>query len=294
MKKIAVIQDLSGLGKCSLTAAIPVISAMGVQACPLPTAVLSNQTGYDSYFCDDYTDKMDYFIEEWKKRGFIPDGIYTGFLASEIQIDEILKFIKVFKAINTKIIVDPVMGDDGVIYKTYGNGLCKKMQKLVECADVITPNLTEAFALIYSSEKMCEKFTALSHLKDINMYEDSVEKIGQKLLNMYQLETVVITGINLPNEGTVSNLVVTNEGCEWITTPKHGGSYSGTGDLFTSVLSAGIVNGEPVVACVKKAVKFLEPAICEAVADGTDRNDGVCFEKYLYKLWEESKWQEQQ
>ena len=77
MKKIAVIHDLSGLGKCSLTAAIPVISVMGVQACPLPTAILSNQTGYGSYFWDDYTDRMELIMDEWKKTGFTPDGVYT-------------------------------------------------------------------------------------------------------------------------------------------------------------------------------------------------------------------------
>ena len=90
MKKIAVIQDLSGLGKCSLTAAIPVISVMGVQAVPLPTAVLSNQTGYPSYYCDDYTEHMGQIMDEWEKRGFSPDGIYTGFLADEEQADKIL------------------------------------------------------------------------------------------------------------------------------------------------------------------------------------------------------------
>lgn len=86
MKKIAVIQDLSGLGKCSLTAAIPVISVMGVQAVPLPTAVLSNQTGYPSYYCDNYTEHMEQIMDEWEKRGFSPDGIYTGFLADEEQL----------------------------------------------------------------------------------------------------------------------------------------------------------------------------------------------------------------
>ena len=97
MKKIAVIQDLSGLGKCSLTAAIPVISVMGVQAVPLPTAVLSNQTGYPSYYCDDYTEHMEQIMEEWEKRDFSPDGIYTGFLADEEQADKILDFLRRFR-----------------------------------------------------------------------------------------------------------------------------------------------------------------------------------------------------
>lgn len=110
MKKIAVINDLSGLGKCSLTAAIPVISVMGVQACPLPTAVLSNQTGYESYFCEDFTEHMEPYMEQWKKRGFFPDGIYTGFLSDDKQADRILKFMDAFAGKDTLILTDPVMG----------------------------------------------------------------------------------------------------------------------------------------------------------------------------------------
>lgn len=119
MKKIAVINDLSGLGKCSLTAAIPVISVMGVQACPLPTAVLSNQTGYESYFCEDFTEHMEPYMEQWKKRGFFPDGIYTGFLSDDKQADRILKFMDAFAGKDTLILTDPVMGDDGVVYPIY-------------------------------------------------------------------------------------------------------------------------------------------------------------------------------
>lgn len=96
MKKIAVLNDLSGMGKCSLTAAIPVISVMGIQACPLPTAVLSAQTGFPSYYCDDYTDRMDAIMEEWKKMDFYPDGIYTGFLADARQADKAVEFIEQF------------------------------------------------------------------------------------------------------------------------------------------------------------------------------------------------------
>ena len=116
LKKIAVIQDLSGLGKCSLTAAIPVISVMGVQAVPLPTAVLSNQTGYPSYYACDYTDHMEKVMDEWEKLGFAPDGIYTGFLADEKQADKILDFFRRFRSPETMVLVDPVMGDNGSAY----------------------------------------------------------------------------------------------------------------------------------------------------------------------------------
>ena len=154
MKKIAVINDLSGLGKCSLTAAIPVISVMGVQACPFPTAVLSNQTGYETYFCEDLTRQMTPYMEQWKKRGFIPDGIYTGFLSDEKQADKILKFMDLFAGEETLILTDPVMGDDGEVYPIYTEGLRSRFRELVSRSYVITPNLTEALLLLYGKEKI--------------------------------------------------------------------------------------------------------------------------------------------
>ena len=152
MKKIAVINDLSGLGKCSLTAAIPVISVMGVQACPLPTAVLSNQTGYESYFCEDFTEHMEPYMEQWKKRGFFPDGIYTGFLSDDKQADRILKFMDAFAGKDTLILTDPVMGDDGAVYPIYTEELRSRFCELTRRSYVITPNLTEALLLLYGKE----------------------------------------------------------------------------------------------------------------------------------------------
>ena len=138
MKKIAVLNDLSGMGKCSLTAAIPVISVMGVQACPLPTAILSAQTGFPSYYCDDYTDRMDILMDEWQKMDFHPDGIYTGFLADAAQADKAVDFIQRFKKKETKVLVDPVMGDDGEEYPIYTEELCEKMRMLVREAAVLS------------------------------------------------------------------------------------------------------------------------------------------------------------
>ena len=142
-KKVAVINDLSGLGRCSLTAAISVLSAMGIQACPLPTAILSSQTEYPSYYCYDFTDKMDYFRQEWKKLGTSFSGIYTGYVASVCQIEQIMHFLDTFQTADTFLLVDPVMGDDGVTYDMYTSGLLTAMKELAARADVITPNLTE-------------------------------------------------------------------------------------------------------------------------------------------------------
>ena len=126
---------------------------MGIQACPLPTAVLSAQTGFPSYYCDDYTDRMDAIMEEWKKMDFYPDGIYTGFLADARQADKAVEFIEQFAKEDTKILIDPVMGDNGEEYPIYTEALCEKMRFLAKRAAVITPNLTEALLLLHGRER---------------------------------------------------------------------------------------------------------------------------------------------
>ena len=286
MKKIAVIQDLSGLGKCSLTAAIPVISVMGVQAVPLPTAVLSNQTGYPSYYCDDYTEHMGQIMDEWEKRGFSPDGIYTGFLADEEQADKILDFLRRFRKEKTMVLVDPVMGDNGNAYGIYTEGLREKMLQLVGNAHVITPNLTEALLLLYGKEGMEKRYASLLELDGRKRLEQ-IGKIGEQLKKEYGLQAAVITGVESQAELCVhqmGNLVVENGHSSWCFAPKIGGSYSGTGDLFASVLSAGLVKEMSMMSCVELAVNFLSKAIAQTVQEGTDRNDGVCFEAYLGEL----------
>ena len=286
MKKIAVIQDLSGLGKCYLTAAIPVISVMGVQAVPLPTAVLSNQTGYPSYYCDDYTEHMEQIMTEWEKRKFSPDGIYTGFLADEEQADKILDFFQRFRTENTMVLVDPVMGDNGRAYGIYTEGLREKMLQLVGNAHVITPNLTEALLLLYGKEGMEKRYASLLELDGRKRLEQ-IGKIGEQLKKEYGLQAAVITGVESQAELCVhqmGNLVVENGHSSWCFAPKIGGSYSGTGDLFASVLSAGLVKEMSMMSCVELAVNFLSKAIAQTVQEGTDRNDGVCFEAYLGEL----------
>lgn len=285
MKKIAVLNDLSGMGKCSLTAAIPVISVMGIQACPLPTAVLSAQTGFPSYYCDDYTDRMDAIMEEWKKMDFYPDGIYTGFLADARQADKAVEFIEQFAKEDTKILIDPVMGDNGEEYPIYTEALCEKMRFLVRRATVITPNLTEALLLLYGAQRAHVLWKELS-LMDEERLLKFTESTGKELSKEFDTE-VVITGIDLPareNHQEIGNLICQDGNTTWVTATKEGGSYSGTGDLFASVLSAGMVKGIDTVDSVHRAVKFLSKGIHDAVLEGTDRNEGICFERYLSEL----------
>ena len=285
MKKIAVLNDLSGMGKCSLTAAIPVISVMGIQACPLPTAVLSAQTGFPSYYCDDYTDRMDAIMEEWKKMDFYPDGIYTGFLADARQADKAVEFIEQFAKEDTKILIDPVMGDNGEEYPIYTEALCEKMRFLVRRATVITPNLTEALLLLYGAQRAHVLWKELS-LMDEERLLKFTESTGKELSKEFDTE-VVITGIDLPareNHQEIGNLICQDGNTTWVTATKEGGSYSGTGDLFASVLSAGMVKGIDTVDSVHRAVKFLAKGYHDAVVEGTDRNEGICFERYLSEL----------
>lgn len=289
LKKIAVLNDLSGLGKCSLTAAIPVISVMGVQACPLPTAILSNQTGYDSYYCDDYTKHMDQIMEEWKKRNFHPDGIYIGFVAGKQQVKEILKFLNLFRKDDTLLLVDPVMGDRGEVYDFMTEELCDEMKRLAENADILTPNLTEAILLLYGKQKLEYYWKEFCEKKESDFCKET-EEMAKEIAKKYHVKTVVITGIDLKQDETkmqIGNLILEKKRVSWVMSKKYGGSYSGTGDLFASVLSAGMVKGMEIKTCVEKASRFLEKAIKDAVEEQTDRNDGICFETYLYELGKE-------
>ena len=146
-KKIAVINDLSGYGRCSLTVAIPVLSAMGHQCCPIPTAILSNHTEFPVYFFDDYTEKMTTYTDKWKELGLSFDAIATGFLGSEAQIGIVMEIVQKLKAEKTFVVVDPVMGDHGHAYETYTPEMCEQMKELVCMADVVLPNVTECCIL---------------------------------------------------------------------------------------------------------------------------------------------------
>ena len=239
-KKIAVINDLSGFGRCSLTAAISVLSAMGVQACPLPTAILTAQTGYPSYYCDDYTDKMEYFRIEWEKMGQQFDGIYTGFVAGEKQVRQIFRFLDTFRRPDAFLLVDPVMGDDGVPYPFYTASLLEQMRKLTLQADIITPNLTELCLLTDTDYR-----SVISQSSPGRLVE-AIQEIGKGFCRQGP-KSVIVTGIHYQDtDGTkkMGNLLITPEDSALFSFPYVGGSYSGTGDLFASCIAAGCARGD--------------------------------------------------
>lgn len=280
MKKVAVIQDLSSFGRCSLTAAIPVLSVMGMQVCPLPTAILSAQTGYESFFCEDFTDKMHYFEDEWNKMDVTFDGIYTGFVTGQKQINNIFHFLDTFQTTETRLLVDPVMGDMGMAYKFFTDELLGQMRELVKCADVITPNVTECCLLTRLSY---EKLHSYSNKKD---FIKAIEEAGMIL----QQETgakVIITGVNPPinlNEKLIGNMYLDGSRTFYDAIPYNGESYSGTGDLFASVIMGGMMRGEDLRKSVQLAERFLTAAINDTSIEQTPKEAGVNFEKYLRML----------
>ncbi|MCL2633276.1 MAG: pyridoxamine kinase [Oscillospiraceae bacterium] len=261
--RVAAIHDLSGFGRCSLTVIIPVLSAMGVQVCPVPTAVLSTHTGgFDNMVFKDLTDFIKPCYNHYKTLGIEFDAVYSGFLASEAQIDLCLEFFGGYK--NALKIVDPVMGDYGKPYKTYTGKLCERMSELVRVADVVTPNLTEAAILLgeeYTPELSCEK--ALEWLKRLNEFVPSV----------------VITGVSMNNR--ICNIGLVNDSyyqVDYEFIPEH---YPGTGDIFASVLTGELLRGNDLSYAMKQATVFSQTAVQRTYEQGSVPRNGVMIEEVL-------------
>jgi pyridoxine kinase len=269
MKKIAVINDLSGFGKCSLAVALPIISAHGVQCCALPTGIFSNQTGYDSYTSFDFTNYMPSFANEWKKLNPSFDGILTGFIANSKQGKIILDFINDFKKEKTLVVVDPVMGDDGEVYPCFDDELINAVVNLTQKAHIITPNITELCILCG------EQYNSVVNLQK----DDLIDEIFEMSKSLGK--TVVTTGIQLSNK-QIANAVYDNGKLQLVVSNKIGGSFSGTGDILSSFITAQCVNGVSVFDAVSKASNFIEKSLLDTVkTDNYKTVDGINFEKFL-------------
>lgn len=275
-KKIAVINDIAGYGRCAMTVLLPIISYMGVQACPLLTSIFSSNTAFPDFFMDDYTDRMEAYIESWEKIGLSKkfDGIAVGYLGSVRQIEIVKRFIGKFSREDTVVIVDPVMGDHGRLYSAYTVELCTELRKLVAMADIVTPNLTEA-----------------CHLAGLPYHEKGWKR--KELLAMAERlaamgpSHVVITGI-LQGEYLANYVYVKKAQEEPVTrlirVHKEGEERCSTGDVFTAVIAADAVNGVPFDRSVRKAAGFVKRCVEEAAALETPPAEGVPFEAVLGRL----------
>jgi pyridoxine kinase len=269
VKKVATINDLSGVGRCSLTAAIPVLSVLGVQCCPFPTAVLSCHTGFDKYTFLDITDEMISYKKAWDNLDINFDCIYSGFLGSEEQIDIVLNFIK--EKENSLVVVDPVMGDNGIIYDTFTENMCSKMRYLVSIANIVTPNLTEACIL---TGEVYDKY---------NTSDEKIIEIAKVISNMGP-EKVIITGIIRENK--IFNFAYDKKTGEFfrVESDFNHESYSGTGDIFTSIIIGLLLNGHDLNYAIQNATKFIFKAIEFTSNFKTDPKEGIMFELCLKEL----------
>jgi len=267
--RVACINDLSGFGRCSLTTALPVLSVMGVQACPAPTAVLSMHTGFPQFTFTDLTDGMAAYFESWKNLQF--DWIYSGFLGSVDQIELVRQFFRRQKEINPRcrILLDPVMGDDGKRYSTYTEALCNAMRHLVAEADVITPNITEACLLTdtpYHGEAL--------HNAEALALAESLMQLGCR--------SAVITGII--QESCIGNLTYSGGKSAFSRIHRTECLFSGTGDLFASVLCGALAEGTALEDAVRTAGRFLSEVTQYTLQQNTPADEGVLFEPLLWKL----------
>ena len=268
--RIAAIHDLSCFGRCSLTIALPVLSAMGCQCCPLPTALLSAHTGFSGNTFLDLTVEMGRIADHWAAMDLQIDAIYSGFLGSADQVDTVARFFDTFKKSDTAVIVDPVMGDHGTAYRTCTPELCRGMRVLAENSDVITPNLTEAALLL---DRPYEE------IRQADAYE------VVRRLSLGGRRSVVLTGYS-SEPGQTGTLCFDRDSGESkaVQTPREPQDFSGTGDLFASVLAGGVAKGVPLFQAAQAAADFVRDCIARTLAEGLTEQDGVDFEPLLGQL----------
>lgn len=273
VKKVAAIHDLSGMGRVSLTVVIPILSSMGFQVCPLPTAVLSNHTQYPHFSFLDLTDEMSKIIEEWEKLDVQFDAIYTGYLGSPKQIQIVSDFIDGFRQAESLVVIDPVLGDNGRLYTGFDEKMIVEMQQLITKADVITPNLTELFYLLDKPFKE----------------ENSDEELKSYLRELSDKgpEVVIITSVPVRNDPHKTSVYAYNrQGSRYwkVTCPYLPAHYPGTGDTFTSVVTGSLMQGDSLPIALDRATQFILQGIRATFGYEYDNREGILLEKVLHNL----------
>ena len=272
-KRILSIHDISGVGKCSLTVALPIISLFGHEASAMPTAILSTHTGgFTDFTYRDLTDDLLGMTNHWKNIDLAIDGVYTGYLGSIKQVDIIIETIDTLKKEHTTIIVDPVMADNGKLYPSFPENFPQEMTRLCKKADFIIPNITEA-TLMLGEE-----------YKDGPYTKEYIENILRKF-DSFGAKFVILTGVHFDNDqlGVACYNVEENK-IDYVFDKKLDGYFHGTGDVFGSYLTGALIDGKnPVEAC-GVAVKYTVEAIKNTIEADTIPKYGVNFEKSTPKF----------
>lgn len=277
LPKLAVINDLTGFGHCSLAVAIPIISVMGVQACPVPTGIFSNHMAFPEWHYTDFTPEMSSYLSVWERLSLSFDGISCGFLGNEALIPALSGFFKQQKeTCETCILLDPVMGDHGRAYSSVTPSYQKALAGLCSLADILTPNLTEACFLTGTAYP--EELLTKNNLEPLLSL---LSGMAAKLHGM-GIGKVVITGIKIGN--FFGNYVSASGSGELLFSPAGGPSRPGTGDIFAAILSADAVKDVPFTGSVKKAAEFVRICTEGSAALNIPIVEGVCLEQYLSLL----------
>ena len=270
-KTAAAIHDISGLGKCSVTAALPVLSAAGVSVGVLPTAVLSTQTGgLNNYTYRDLTDDIPAIMEHWGSIGVSFDAVYSGFLGSAKQVSLVSEFVRKFRKPDAVYLCDPAMADNGRLYDTFNADFVEEMKKLCSLADIIVPNFTEA-AMLLGEEYISPPYT-----------ESYVLSLVERLSSRFGVRYVVLTGVQFDSDkiGAVAYDSEKNE-LSYSVRDRVDGMFHSTGDLFASSLLGAILNGYSISDAAEIAIEFTVSAINKTVALGGDSRFGLSFELCL-------------
>lgn len=274
MKRILTIQDISCLGKCSLTVALPLLSAMGVETVILPTAVLSTHTMFKDFTCKDLSDQLEPITKHWKEQNIQFDAIYTGYLGTEEEIEVVKQIIKDFATDETLVFVDPAMADNGKLYPAFDGAYAKRNATLCGIADVIVPNITEACFMTDTEYR--------------ETYDEAyVKNLLQKLVAL-GTKTAVLTGVSL-SDGKTGAMGFDSEKGEYFVyqNDRIPAAYHGTGDIFSSVCVGGLMRGLSRLDAIKIAADYTAKTI-----DITRNNPakpwyGVDFEETIPELVEE-------
>ena len=274
MKRVASIQDISCLGRCSLTVALPVISAMGVECAIVPTAVLSTHTMFKDFTCVDLTDQILPIANHWKSEDIHFDAIYTGYLASKEQIVDVLTFFDEMKSDDTLLFVDPAMADHGRLYPAFGPDFPAEMAKVVARADVTVPNITEACLLTGSEYR--EAYD-----------EDYIEELLQKLVAL-GAKKAILTGVSFEEDRLG---VMGYDGCGYFSyfNEKAPMSYHGTGDIFSATVVGSLMRGLTLEEALQMAVDYTLQCIRVTRSDPAATWYGVEFERAIPMLCERLK-----
>ncbi len=272
-KRVAAIHDISCFGKCSLTVALPILSAAGVETSVIPTAVLSTHTGgFTGYTYRDLTEDIPAIQGHWRSLGLRFDGLYTGFLGSFEQLELVARLIDDFKEENTLVLIDPVMADNGSLYKGFTSDFPQGMAALCRKADVIVPNITEA-ALLTETPYREGPYTR-------QYIEELLKRLGNLVNGKVVLTGVCFDEINL---GAAAYDTITGE-TAYMLSPRVEGLYHGTGDIFASALLGALLNGFALSEAAGIAVDFTLGSIRRTKEAGTDVRYGVNFEYGIPQL----------